>query len=678
MSLHIEFRPKTLDEFIGNDATIQSLEAILNREEGKPHVFLFSGPTGCGKTTLGRIVADRLGCKGIDFQELNTSDQRGIDTARQIMSRMRYKSMEGGVRVYLLDECFAKGTLIKTNNGSVPIEQIKKGDAIYNLQGLTKVKRVFKNKINLSRVVCLMFNNGKTITCSKEHLFLTNNGWKKAIGLSKKDLILKFDHSIMDCKEEQNDFKNMPLLQSRISNNKQKTKILFKFMQWSSAKKNIEFALRILWRIFYSKKNGKDDKKILFPFLRRKMECSPSRIQENNGFKKVQGKLYKSTKEMASRKSYQSTEKSQKFFRKNEKKQSSKNTWSNRKGQSYEKIKRDIAYFCRNSWRKWTINRTTNTPSLCFGVASGNSYFSWQEANQLSNKLQSGHRQQRIENSDRSGRPWTSIEKEYIERQKERSKIKSIRVESIEIYKQGNNDRSFESIISDTERDQGFIEFYDLEIEGHPSYFANDILVHNCHMGTTPFWNSLLKALEDTPDHVYFILCTTEPEKLPKTILNRCSMFKVEKLSESNLLILLDWVMDGFQETVEEDILKEIAKAAEGSPRKALVILDQIIDLDPADMKAAIAETSVDEKQIIDLCRAIIDRKKWPEITKILKGIKDDPEKVRWAMLGYFNSVLLNGTERAALVIDCFKEPFYNSGKAGLSLACYFAIDDGK
>lgn len=303
MSLHIEYRPKTLEEFIGNKTTVQSLEVILDREEGIPHVFLFSGPTGCGKTTLGRIVADRLGCNEIDFQEINTSDQRGIDTARQIISTMRYKSIGGNVRVYLLDEC---------------------------------------------------------------------------------------------------------------------------------------------------------------------------------------------------------------------------------------------------------------------------------------------------------------------------------------------------------------------------------------HSGTVPYWQSLLKALEDTPDHVYFILCTTEPDKLPKTILNRCSVFKVEKLSESELLDLLNWVMNDFEERVKQDTLKKIAEAAEGSPRKALVILDQIIDLDPNDMEDAIIRMSVDEKQIIDLCRAVIDRKKWPAIATILKGIKDDPEKVRWAMLGYFNSVLLKGTERAAWVIDCFKEPFYYSGKAGLTLACYQALDDGK
>jgi len=54
-------------------------------------------------------------------------------------------------------------------------------------------------------------------------------------------------------------------------------------------------------------------------------------------------------------------------------------------------------------------------------------------------------------------------------------------VENIEIYKQEYNDKSFTGIISDTERNQGFVEFYDLEIENDHNYYANNVLVHNCH-----------------------------------------------------------------------------------------------------------------------------------------------------------------------------------------------------
>ena len=56
-----------------------------------------------------------------------------------------------------------------------------------------------------------------------------------------------------------------------------------------------------------------------------------------------------------------------------------------------------------------------------------------------------------------------------------------VRVESVEVYKRGSNDSDFESIIGDKERNQGFVEFYDLEVKDDHCYFAEDILVHNCH-----------------------------------------------------------------------------------------------------------------------------------------------------------------------------------------------------
>jgi hypothetical protein len=94
------------------------------------------------------------------------------------------------------------------------------------------------------------------------------------------------------------------------------------------------------------------------------------------------------------------------------------------------------------------------------------------------------------------------------------------------------------------------------------------------------------------------------------------------------------------------------------------------------DALEAIRISKVDEKQVIDLCRALIGKQAWPEISKIVKDLAvDDYEKVRRAVLGYCASVLLNkASNQAALVIDCFKEPFYNTGKAGLVAACYEVV----
>jgi len=90
-------------------------------------------------------------------------------------------------------------------------------------------------------------------------------------------------------------------------------------------------------------------------------------------------------------------------------------------------------------------------------------------------------------------------------------------------------------------------------------------------------------------------------------------------------------------------------------------------------MKVVHGFTEEENNEAIDLCRILLKAKTWGEITAVLNNLKDvDVEKIRYAVLGFMNSVLLKSQNNAAAaVIDCFSEPFYNSGRAGLTLACY-------
>lgn len=104
--LRLKYRPKSFEEFVGNEKMVRSLKSILDREEGRPHTLLFQGPSGCGKTTLARIVARELGCSfEFDLKEYNISDMRGIDTARELIRVSKLSPLQGKVRVYILDEC---------------------------------------------------------------------------------------------------------------------------------------------------------------------------------------------------------------------------------------------------------------------------------------------------------------------------------------------------------------------------------------------------------------------------------------------------------------------------------------------------------------------------------------------------------------------------------------------
>ena len=189
--------------------------------------------------------------------------------------------------------------------------------------------------------------------------------------------------------------------------------------------------------------------------------------------------------------------------------------------------------------------------------------------------------------------------------------------------------------------------------------------------------NALLKILEDTPSHVYFVLSTTDPQKLLKTIRTRCTTYNLRLLRRSELIKLLKRVCEEEGLDFDPDILKEIARVSEGTPRQALVILGQVAGVKKeSEILKIIEEGSVSETQIIDLCRILMEGRKgkWKEVATILKGIDSEPESVRYAVLGYFNSVLLNREDnRIVEIIELFTDSFMYSGRAGLTAACFFA-----
>ncbi len=102
-------------------------------------------------------------------------------------------------------------------------------------------------------------------------------------------------------------------------------------------------------------------------------------------------------------------------------------------------------------------------------------------------------------------------------------------------------------------------------------------IIDEVHMVSKPAFNALLKTLEEPPPHVKFVLATTEVQKVPVTILSRCQRFDLKRVPAELLATHFRKVSDAEQVTAEDEALALIARAAEGSVRDGLSILDQAI-----------------------------------------------------------------------------------------------------
>lgn len=100
-------------------------------------------------------------------------------------------------------------------------------------------------------------------------------------------------------------------------------------------------------------------------------------------------------------------------------------------------------------------------------------------------------------------------------------------------------------------------------------------IIDEVHMLSTGAFNALLKTLEEPPAHVKFILATTEPQKLPATILSRCQRFDFKKISESNIVKRLKFVCEQSNIDITEEAMNTIAILAGGAMRDALSILER-------------------------------------------------------------------------------------------------------
>ncbi len=170
-------------------------------------------------------------------------------------------------------------------------------------------------------------------------------------------------------------------------------------------------------------------------------------------------------------------------------------------------------------------------------------------------------------------------------------------------------------------------------------------IIDEVHMMTKEAFNALLKTLEEPPRHVKFLLATTDPQKVPATILSRCQILRLSPMSEAVITARLEWVFERENVRAEPGVSAEIARRARGGMRDALSMADQLLSLvgsEPklADVERLAAEGGAELADTLLDCLAKSDRAGVIEALPVGEG---GEAEIVGALLDRLRAVLLIG-----------------------------------
>ncbi|MBC6308530.1 DNA polymerase III subunit gamma/tau [Listeria sp. FSL L7-1582] len=171
-------------------------------------------------------------------------------------------------------------------------------------------------------------------------------------------------------------------------------------------------------------------------------------------------------------------------------------------------------------------------------------------------------------------------------------------------------------------------------------------IIDEVHMLSAGAFNALLKTLEEPPKHVIFILATTEPHKLPLTIISRVQRFDFKRITTQDIIGRLAFILEEEKIAYDAKALDIVARAAEGGMRDALSLLDQVISYGTQEVTVADAleiTGSVAQGMLTELVQAVINSDAKMALEKLSGLLAEGKEPVRLVedLLVFFRDVLL-------------------------------------
>lgn len=216
-----------------------------------------------------------------------------------------------------------------------------------------------------------------------------------------------------------------------------------------------------------------------------------------------------------------------------------------------------------------------------------------------------------------------------------------------------------------------------VETPGFGSDSRRMVIIDECHSLSKNAWQSWLKVIEEPPPHLFFVFCTTETHKVPKTIKTRCHAFDLKPVPVKEIETLLNEVCFAEQIKPASGVLRLLASKSEGSVRQALVHLSMVSGAkDKRQALSIISQADEEGNEVIEICRLLAKNASFPKMKEAVKALEtDNMEGVRIAILNYFSSALMNSksadkNQYFLAVLDEFSEPFRDyERKAPLLLA---------
>jgi DNA polymerase-3 subunit gamma/tau len=196
------------------------------------------------------------------------------------------------------------------------------------------------------------------------------------------------------------------------------------------------------------------------------------------------------------------------------------------------------------------------------------------------------------------------------------------------------------------------------------------VILDEAHMLSKAAWNSILKPLEEVPPHVVWFICTTEPDKVIKTVKERCAVFGLSPLSVVLLKKIINHVAKGEGIELKSDIIDLIAQEAGGSPRQAISFLEKCSEVSNVKEAAKLLASALESDATIELCRFLVSGgNNWSAAMEIVAKFKSEqPEGIRIVVCNYMGKVLQgtkNGKQAAHLlnILEAFEGTYNQSEK---------------